>query len=243
MPLTGALVRSRSDSMRQTAPSNPHLPYFQEIQVHHRTLAGLAHRYTPTGRLLDVGCGLGYTLAEIQQLNPRLELTGSDIDPVCLDRTRGLVEEAAVIRMRSDRFDLESLGSGYNTVVMSHVLEHLPRPSAAVQGLLEVVRPGGHLILGVPNPMTPLNIVATLFRRHRTNPGHVQTWDRGHWTTFLENHLGAEVVEYTGDEVRVFPGRLKRVGPFRAVQIWLVRLVPWWTFTIFAVLRRAERSD
>jgi SAM-dependent methyltransferase len=121
---------------------------------------------------------------------------------------------------------------------MSHVLEHLPAPLEVVQLLLERVRPGGHLILGVPNPVTPVGFAAALLRRQLVNPTHLQTWDRGHWAIFLENAVGAKVVEYAGDEVRVFPGGLKRLRPVQGVQILLGRVAPWLTFTLFAVIRR-----
>lgn len=226
-----------------TAPENVHLPYDTPIQVHHNVLAELVRKHTPQGRVLDVGCGLGYGLRQMRGSCPDLDLAGADMDEVCLERTRELVPDVQLIQMREDCFDAESLGEGYDTVTLAHVLEHLPHPLDVVQRLLEIVRPGGHLILGVPNPITPANVVGSVLRLWRVNPGHLHTWDRGHLMTFLENWVDAEVVEYAGDEVRIFPGRLKRLGWVRAMQIALATLLPWWTFTTFAVLRRPEGSD
>lgn len=38
----------------------------------------------------------------------------------------------------------------FDTVVLTDVLEHLPNPDAAVSDIRRVLRPGGHLVLGVP---------------------------------------------------------------------------------------------
>ena len=218
---------------------NIHLPYHQRLQAHHRKLAALAHRYTPRGRVLDVGCGLGHTLAELHRLDSGLELHAADMDAVCLDSTREKVPGVIAIAMRPDRLDVDSLGSGYQTVLMSHVLEHLQRPSEAVEQLLSTVRPGGHLILGVPNPVSPVNFILTMLRIRRVNPGHLQTWDRPHWMNLLETRMGLQVVEYAEDETRLFPVRWKqRARLLEWIQVGLAKLLPWWAHTQFAVIRR-----
>ena len=141
--------------------------------------------------------------------------------------------------MQQDRFDVECLGTGYDTCIMSHVLEHLPCPMEAVQDIFSVLRPGGHLILAVPNPVSPVVILDNIRRRPRVNPGHLQTWDRAHWMNFLENRLGVEVVEYASDEVRIFPVRWKRKMKFMgSIHVGLARVLPWFSFSHVAVIRR-----
>lgn len=221
------------------AEFNVHLPYHQRVQVHHQVVAALAHKYTPQGSVLDIGCGLGYTLRELGKLNPNLELSGADQDQVCLDRTLECNPGATTIRMGDEGFDVESLGTGYDACIMSHILEHLPRPLEAVQRLLPVLRPGGHLILAVPNPVCPVSILDSIRRKSRVNPGHLQTWDRPHWMNFLENRVGAEVVEYASDEVRILPSRWKqKIRLIESLHIGLAKVLPWWSFSNIAVIRR-----
>lgn len=218
---------------------NIHLPYDQRVQVHHRVVARLAHRYTPQGRVLDVGCGLGHTLHQLSLLNPGLEFHGADMDETCLRMTRERVDGVTTISMRQGRFDVESLQSGYDTAISSHVLEHLPNPTEAIQALLSVLNPGGHLILVVPNLVTPAIVLHSTLRRCHVNPGHLHAWDRCHWKNFLENRLGAEVVEYASDEVRIFPARWKKhLLLLEKVNTAATRLLPWWSFSHIAVLRR-----
>jgi len=98
------------------------------------------------GRLLDVGCGAGELLAvwSIQQdscvgVEPNRavalaarERTGLDIQPGTL----------------SDRaFPAES----FDVVTISHVLEHVPDPRALLRRAAELLRPGGELLVWVPN--------------------------------------------------------------------------------------------
>lgn len=222
------------------ADRNIHLPYHQRSQVHHRVVAELAARYTPEGKVVDVGCGLGYTLRELQRRSPRLDLYGADQDATCLERTGELVDDFRPIRMGEEGFDVEGLGSGYDACILSHVLEHLPHPSEAVHRLLGILRPGGHLILAVPNPVRPSVILTSLLRRRAVNPGHLQAWDRSHWMNFLERWIDAEVVAYASDEVRLVPRSWKEaIPPFEAAQRGLARLLPWWSFSNIAVLRRS----
>jgi len=218
---------------------NIHLPYDQPVQVHHRVVACLAHKHTPQGRVLDVGCGLGYTLQELRRLNPGLSLHAADTDEVCLRLTRAKVADVTTIRMRQGCFDVESLGSGYDACILSHVLEHLPRPLESVQKLLSILNPGGHLILAVPNPVCPAVFLNSILRRRIANPSHLQAWDRSHWMCFLENGVRAEVVEYAGDEVRVLPGRWKRkLGFVEKAHVALAKALPWWSYSNIAVIRR-----
>ncbi len=220
---------------------NPHLPGRQRPQVHHRVTAALAHKYTPGGRVLDVGCGWGYTLYQLWRLRPDLELHGADMDEACLRRTRDRVPDVVTIRMQPDRFDTDSLGASYDTCILSHVLEHLSHPREAVHRLLAVLRPGGHLVLVVPNPLRPTIMLTSMLRMRMVNPGHLQAWDRSHWMNFLENWIDAEVVEYASDEVRIFPGRWKqRLRPLEELHVGLAKVLPWWSFSNMAVIRRPE---
>ena len=97
------------------------------------------------GRVLDIGCGDGGFLEELQHLG--LDVEGLDFSPtaVALARQRGLrvlqgsVEDASY---PAESFDL---------VVMRHVLEHLPNPAATLEIVRGWLRPGGRILIEVPN--------------------------------------------------------------------------------------------
>jgi len=140
-------------------------------------------------------------------------------------------------------FKLAGLPRDFDLVVMSHVLEHMLDPVAALQSALEVLRPGGHLLLAVPNPVRPSVFLASLLRREYVNRGHVVAWDRAHWINFLERILALEVVRYASDSVPVFPERWKRrIGLLGRCEEWLVGPFPWLSFSNIAVVRKAAAA-
>ncbi len=100
---------------------------------------------TPTSRILDLGCS-GGRLAE------QLRAKGHFVVGVDYG-------EAPGVRDRTDAFFLGDLekgipkeaGTGYDVVIAGDVIEHLTRPGDALRDIGRVLRPGGQLLLSVPN--------------------------------------------------------------------------------------------
>jgi SAM-dependent methyltransferase len=100
-------------------------------------------------RVLDVGCGNGDFLRIAEDLGYRA--AGIDPDP------------QAVARARARGFDAEAgqlPGSGlergaFDHLFLSHVLEHLHRPVAALEEALALLAPGGRLWLSQPSLDAP----------------------------------------------------------------------------------------
>lgn len=219
--------------------SNVHISPAKHYTHYHRVLAGLVLAYTPPGgRVLDIGCGLGHLLDLLHQSDPSLELVGADAFAECVEKTRERVPEAHVVQIPEDRLDFEIMGEGFDTCILAHSLEHMLSPAAVVRSVLAHVKPEGHLVLAVPNPVRPTVFFGNVRRRHYVNRGHAYAWDRSHWMNFLERILGLCVVEYASDEVKLFSGRALRLMPFlKSLEIALSRWVPWWSFSNIAVVR------
>lgn len=221
---------------------NVHISPGKSTTHYHRVMTELVLKYTAgSGRVLDIGCGLGHLLELICASDPSLELVGADAFPDCVARTQERVPTARIVQVPEDHLDFGLLGDGYDTCIMAHSLEHMLSPAEAVREVLAHVKPKGHLILAVPNPVRPTVFFGNLARRDYVNRGHVYAWDRAHWINFLERILGLEVVEYASDEVKLFSGRVLRVAPFlKKIEIALSRWVPWWSFSNIAVVRKPE---
>ena len=124
---------------------------------------------------LDVGCGLGHFSRRLRQRGA--QVTATDIGPGLVEKTRrfsGCRAEVAdalalVDRFGPDRFDL---------VVSSECIEHTPEPSAALQQMAAVLRPGGFLALSTPNLLwLPMVKLATRLRmRPFDGHEHFSTW-------------------------------------------------------------------
>jgi glycosyltransferase involved in cell wall biosynthesis len=99
----------------------------------------------PAGRVLDVGCGDGRFAEYLKAAGH----TVTGLDDV----------ERPGVRDRVDRFmeaDLSrglpaDIGTGYDIAIAGDVLEHVPNPLQTLRELSAVLRPGGQLMVSVPN--------------------------------------------------------------------------------------------
>lgn len=108
---------------------------------------GQLRRWLPaSARILDVGSGSGEWLNVLQQAGHRV--SGVEADPFYGEFARrqyGVEVETAGI------LDLTLPENSLDVITMFHVLEHLPNPVAVLQRLHGWLRPGGLLIVEVPN--------------------------------------------------------------------------------------------
>jgi SAM-dependent methyltransferase len=99
----------------------------------------------PPGRLLDVGCSLGYTLEAARSLG--LEAAGVDLSAHAVDQCRQLGFDAR--RGTLDSLPFED--ASFSTALLKHVFEHSPTPRVTLAELRRVLIPGAALFLAVPN--------------------------------------------------------------------------------------------
>jgi SAM-dependent methyltransferase len=104
-------------------------------------------------RVLDAGCGDGINLDWLQRFSLRralpMTLVGVDYNPLRAARA-GQVAPGARLHLAS-LYQLPFAAGAFDLVLCNHVLEHVPNLSTAVSELVRVVRPGGLVIVGVPN--------------------------------------------------------------------------------------------
>jgi 2-polyprenyl-3-methyl-5-hydroxy-6-metoxy-1,4-benzoquinol methylase len=227
----------------QDKTRNVHISYDQKVGPHDQVIAELVCNYAEDdASILDIGCGVGHTLSEIQKRKSQLKMTAVDIDEKCLEITSKRVTLQNRIHIRTIE-DLFAMRLTVDVLIMSHSLEHMYRPVDTVQGVLKMLRPGGILILAVPNPVRPLVFLGNLWKTHYVNRGHVCAWDRSHWINFLENILGLDVICYSQDYVPLLPfataSRLLFVRPFEKL---LARVFPWLSFSNIAVIKNSDTS-
>jgi SAM-dependent methyltransferase len=105
-------------------------------------------RYFPNARsLLEVGCGVGTVLAAVRQARPEMSLTGADAFPPCLEIAKRRLERVDLLQLDARRlpFDRE-----FDLVCLLDVLEHLDEDQTALEEAFRALRPGGGLIVAVP---------------------------------------------------------------------------------------------
>lgn len=148
----------------------------------------ISRRATP-GPVLDVGCGRGLTLHYLKDLG--FEAHGMEFSDTAAWHARNTLGLA----VETGDFLLSPHQKGiYNAVVFWHSLEHLPRPAEALARAKELLRPGGLLVVAVPNLDS---LQGSLFGRHWFHldvPRHYFHFNSDNLNAVLKN-LGFRVVQ------------------------------------------------
>jgi SAM-dependent methyltransferase len=100
------------------------------------------------GDVLDVGCAYGQYLQFLLNLGWRV--TGIELDPEAA-KSAGESLQAPVLAGPAETRLADLPDASFDLVTMWHVLEHLTNPLAALVQIRRVLRPGGRLVLEVPN--------------------------------------------------------------------------------------------
>jgi ubiquinone/menaquinone biosynthesis C-methylase UbiE len=119
-------------------------------------------------RVLDCGCGTGYSLAHIASLYPAADLVGIDPDAGAIDYASKRYPSMQYVVMNG--LDLTFPTASFDIVLSFEVLEHLTRGEQQryLNEMTRVLRPGGTLVLSTPN-----RDVFSLGHSQSLNPYHL----------------------------------------------------------------------
>lgn len=104
----------------------------------------------PNADILDFGCGFGQTISALKK-NGFQNVSGADINTAAIQH---LVEKHVTVHDLTLELDFYNQHAGrYDFVIMSHVLEHIPKSEIINQLNLvrKLIKVGGALIVMVPN--------------------------------------------------------------------------------------------
>jgi ubiquinone/menaquinone biosynthesis C-methylase UbiE len=104
-------------------------------------------------RVLDIGCGDGFLLAQVSERFPDPSLHGLDAEQeaVRIAAATFARKDVAADVHRGSAYDLPYTGGTFGAVVMTEVIEHLNAPSLAVAEAYRVLQEGGTLFVTTPH--------------------------------------------------------------------------------------------
>ena len=125
------------------------------------------------GSLLDFGAGRGELLTRLHELGTYHQLAGIDLFP------RPSALPASVSWVQQDLNDEPTINTEYDVVVCSETIEHLENPRHVFRCLRKLVRPGGVILLTMPNQESIRSYSGLIFAGHFTHflgacyPAHI----------------------------------------------------------------------
>lgn len=131
--------------MTQTRPV-----YRAEIERWFAAIPGLTDRlHHGTARILDIGCGIGWSSVAIAQAYPGVRVDGVDLDHASIEAAQALaVEQGVTEQVRFELRDAATLaGAGYDVATMFEMLHDLARPVKALRVAREALGPDGVVLV------------------------------------------------------------------------------------------------
>lgn len=142
---------------------------FRDFAKH---LLQIVVRYKQRGRLLDIGCSVGFILEEASML-------GFQAEGIELNKKAVEVTSSKGLRVRECNLEAAGYGSSiFDVVTLNHILEHIIEPNRFLQDIKRILKEGGILTVGVPNHNS---LVAWLYKTRWYGwgvPEHIWHFDK-----------------------------------------------------------------
>jgi 2-polyprenyl-3-methyl-5-hydroxy-6-metoxy-1,4-benzoquinol methylase len=216
----------------------PSLPRYRELADEH-----VRHLTLPAGAptLLDVGCGEGVFLAQMQTLGWAGEGLDPSADAVSIAESRGVRARTGTLS------DVELEPSSFDAITFRLVFEHLPEPSLALASCRRALRQRGTLWIATPSLESEAH---RIFRRdwiHLEAPRHAVLYTRRALVRLL-GESGFDVVSVRPSRQAQWSFRLsaalaRGLSPFENAPPLPGRLAARASLANLQALRRPEHAD
>lgn len=101
-------------------------------------------------KILEVGCACGGTLLKIKNNYPNSNLYGIELNEKSVEISSCIAEVEA---KNIENYELGYKEESFDYIIFADVLEHLVNPEAVLENMRRYLKPGGHIIISLPNIM------------------------------------------------------------------------------------------
>lgn len=145
-------------------------------------------------KIIDLGCGTGYYLYLLSNLPVKLNLTGCDNDVKALVEAKNSLSKNIKF-IPGDLHKMPFKRNFFDKAVASEVLEHLENNTLALREIFRVLKPGGVLVISVPNQSYPfLWDPINWFLQHFFNTHIKNGFFSGFWSGHLRLYKAEDLV-------------------------------------------------
>lgn len=132
------------------------------------------------GRCLDIGCGTGRHLLLMPQNS-----VGLDADDKFFYLIKKRNKQHNLIKHDLNEFSYPFKKNQFDTILCSHVIEHLYSPYKTLMEIKRILKPRGILIVAIPNPKC---LYSDVYSKEWINELHINVWDHYSFQKFLTIH-------------------------------------------------------
>jgi ubiquinone/menaquinone biosynthesis C-methylase UbiE len=106
--------------------------------------------------ILDAGCGRGFYVKLFAKLEGIRTIAGVDINPDYVAQAKEITNNFPQVQIQHASLEtLPFANASFDFIVCSEVIEHVPDESKVLRELHRVLKPGGTLVVTVPNERFP----------------------------------------------------------------------------------------
>ena len=147
--------------------------------------------------VLDVGCHTGILAEALKQQN-NAKVVGIDTDAAALAIARTRMKDALLINIEESGWETVLVTQGwknFDTILFGDVLEHTREPEAILRAAKKLLKPGGRIVVSIPNIANLRVRIGLLFGRFAYADSGIL--DRTH-LRFFTLSSGREMIERCG---------------------------------------------
>ena len=192
-----------------------------------------------SGVFLDIGSGIGYSLKMAQQLGwrafgvePNIVLAGYSSNELKLNTMNGYLSKDAIEAIK------KNLPQGCaDYILIDNVLEHIPNPIDFFHNALDLLKPGGLLLIAVPSvdwlrlslasiPYIRKNSTSAQINLFYDPDQHVNYFSRKAMKILTEKVGGCKLTDFRFHHSKLLNGWLARLMRFETGYYFIVKDIP-----------------